>query len=227
MPSPDNAIANNTGGSSVSTDQTFSFTVGSSAKRWLGLWLSVIANTFPIGGVTYNGVALTNRQEKIHTGESFLRMQLWDLTGDANITSGAHNIVITVTGACRLAWAVVSLSDVDESTPRGAIATAEGNSTAPSVTVTSISGELVIDGTTPSGTRTLTQDVSQALEAKVETFDPIGSSSEAGAASVVMSWTMDTAALWLSIGLPLKPPSAPLTGSKGQFDSELLLREWF
>lgn len=227
MPSHNVSLAGNTGGSSVSTDQTIPFTVGANSNRHLTLYLSVIANSFPIGGVTYNGVAMTNRQEKIHGSESFLRMQCWDIVGDASIATGTHDVVINVTGACRLAWTIVSTYDVDPTTPRGSFSTAEGNSTGPSVTVTSASGELVIDGTTPSGTRTLTQDASQSLNDKIETFDCVGSSREAGAGSVVMSWTMDVAALWISIGFPLKPPSAPLSGSLGQFHPELRLEAWF
>ena len=205
MPLYDTSLANNTGGSSVSTDQTFSFTVGTNSNRWLGLWLNVIANSFPISGVTFNAAALTNRREKIHGSESFLRMQLWDIIAP---DEGAHNVVIGVTGACRLAWGVVSLYDVHQTTPRGTIADSEGSSTTPSLTVSSASGELVLDGVSPSGTRTLTQDGSQSLNAKIETFDCIGSSREAGAASVAMDWTLDSSDLWIMIGLPLKPAPA-------------------
>lgn len=141
--------------------------------------------------------------------------------------SGAQSVVFTASGSFSDgAIEVVSLTGVDQTTPTGTVATAEGSSAAPSVSVTSASGELVVDavcGFFPAGT--VTTDASQTQRVENESWggnDAIAAmSTEAGAASVTMSHTLGSSAEWSIAGVSFKPVSAastvlnPISGKGG------------
>ena len=105
---------------------------------------------------------------------------------------------------------VSTYTGVDQTTPHGTAATASGTSATASVTVSSATGELVIDcATTSNGALAATVGAGQTQRAN---FGDTGNhlhlgSGEAGAASTVMDWTF-TFDGWGTIGVPLKPASA-------------------
>lgn len=127
--------------------------------------------------------------------------------------SGAQNVVFTAAGNMEHgAIEVVSLTGVDQTTPVGTEATAEGSSTTPSVAVSSAAGELVVDavgGFSPAGS--VAVGAGQTSRVENENWGgndaAAGMSTEDGAASVTMSWTISSAP-WSIVGVPFKPAAA-------------------
>ena len=91
-------------------------------------------------GVTYNAVALT-----AITGVSYSTFNRGELFGLIAPATGSNNIVITAASAVGIVGGGVSVTDADQTTGWHNPATASGLSTAPSVAVTSATGELVVD----------------------------------------------------------------------------------
>jgi hypothetical protein len=197
----DTGLANNTGGSSVSTDQTIAVTVANNTNRYLGVWIECIAASTGITNVTYHGVGMTQRLDRLSGTDSFTRLQYWDLV---NPDTGNNNLVITPSVNERLAWTVRSMYGVHQTTPRGTVVSSDGTSGTASVNATSASGEVVIDGAAVSGANPMTAGGSQTNVYKIDTNDPIGGSQQPGAGTVTMSWTFSSTT-WIIGAVPLKP----------------------
>lgn len=73
--------------------------------------------------------------------------------------TGTHNIVFTHVGSLtmdRIIVEVAGYADVDQTTPNGTVATNNGDSGSPSVSVASAVGDLVVDGMSIAGSGTVT-----------------------------------------------------------------------
>ena len=161
--------------------------------------------TATYAGVSMTGIgALTN---------NFDRSELFGLIAPA---TGANNVVITAAATQgSIAGGAESVNGADQTTGWGTAATAEAdNSTAPTVTVTSATGELVVDNV--AGGDLISQQTATAGAGQTERWDSTGvdsngfaiGSTEAGAASVVMSWTLNNAIDWASVGVSIKAAAA-------------------
>lgn len=164
-----------------------------------------------VTGVTYGGVAMTSVGSQFHTASAAnARMHLWRLVAPA---TGAQTITITMSGQVNdLIGGAVSFTGADQTTPVGTFASAEGNSTSPAtVDVTSATGEIVVDTVCSSGLAvTLTAGAGQTQRWNsgiIATAIGAGST-EAGAATVTMSWTLNTVANWVIGAVSVKPVSA-------------------
>lgn len=182
---------------SSGTNQTVSHTpVGT--DRIVFAWL-MIENSVSNVSVTYGGNAMT-LVDSITTTNAAVHLYRY-----LNPPLSAQNCAATWTGAATGWLEVISYSNVNQTTPLGTPAKASSNSsTTPSVTVTSSAGELVIDGVSAHVAFTgmgsgQTGRISEATVVNVR------GSEEAGAASVVMDWTLGSASNWASIGVSLKP----------------------
>lgn len=168
-----------------------------------------------ISGVTYNGSAMTaictvsgcaNNALDAGGGNKIFA-SLWYYK---NPPSGASAVVPTFSESMNsVTIATSTYCGVDQTTPIGTAVTATQGLSAPSVTVTSAVGELVVD-TVAGPDRTYTVDASQTQRSN---FQDVGnhehvSSEEAGASSVVMSWSLNSNGSTGSIGVPLKPAAA-------------------
>lgn len=129
-------------------------------------------------------------------------------------TVGTANVVLTSVGAVTgtIAASVMTLTGC---TALGGLATASGTSTAPSVTVTSAAGELVLDlcATAAVGiTFTVGAGQTSILEQDGLTGSSgrIAVSSKPGAATVTMSWALSTSAGW-TIGALTAYATAPVS----------------
>ena len=133
-------------------------------------------------------------------------MTTW-LFGLANPTSG--DVVITGDTSLAAQVFVSHYQGVAQTSSTGTFASATGSSTAPSVAVTSAVNELVVDGAGWVAGGVGTAGAGQTQRAQEEQGDVfrMGTSDEAGAASVTMSWTVDTGG-WTIQGVPLKPVAA-------------------
>jgi hypothetical protein len=165
-----------------------------------------------ITGVTYNGVAMTSVGTIANGGT--VAVDIWKLSAPA---SGAHNVVVTFSANVgRAVTGAVSFTGAHQTTASltGTFASATGTSTAPSVAVTSAAGEIVldtvginsstVDATVGAGQTSLWNDVTANGGADKEG----AGSTEAGAASVTMSWTTGSSHVWAIGGVSVVPAVA-------------------
>jgi hypothetical protein len=158
----------------------------------IGGWL----NAGQASGVTYGGVAMTNvGRANNATGND--HGEIWRLLAP---TSGTANVVATLSVSVdgHLINAT-NLSSVDQTTPTGTFASATGSTGNPSVAAAGATGDLVLDAmgadASTGGTNVVgagqTSQQSGTRNGEFAAF-----SSEAGAASVTMSWTRSTNSTW-------------------------------
>lgn len=200
---------------------TFSTSSGSPTKAHtctgsnLALYV-LIAERFntAVTGVTYAGVALT-RIQQLNDG-NVETTNIYRLVAPA---TGTNNVVISQSASHDLCYTIVSLTGVDQSTPEGTIVSGVGNSTAPTHTASAATDDLVIDLVAwyKSGTQTATVGSGQT-ERSNQSLGTIGGavSTEPGAASVVMDWTLSGATNWNHAAVPVKAAAAapPATGPR-------------
>lgn len=159
-----------------------------------------------VSTVTYNGVALT-RIGGISDGTN--KVDQWKLSNPA---SGANTVAVTTGGGFGIIGAAISFTGAHQTTASltGTQATATGsNSSTISVNVGSASDEIVVDAAGFSADPTLTVGDSQTERWKrgfnePDNFNFVGST-EAGAATVTMSWTTSAGVNWLTCGVSVKP----------------------
>ena len=198
---------------------TFSHTTSAGADRYIvvGLGCGAVGGTdanYSFGGVTYGGVSLGQIVSRVGANASnggFV--QLWGLVAPS---TGANDVVVTYTNSTNsgvdvLMAGAITATNVSQSSPLGTPASATGSSTAATVNVSSATDELVLDIV---GTGTLVSTVganqTQRWLQNVNFNSQCGNgamSTEAGAASVTMSWTV-TSDSWAILGVPLKPAGA-------------------
>lgn len=158
-----------------------------------------------VSGVTYNGVAMTAVPSGDATNGQYWLSTFYLIAPD----TGTHDVIVTVTGnVFDIGITAVSYTDVHQSVPLGTAVTATGTSTAPSVTVSSASDELVDDGLIIVNSGSLTVDTGQTQRVNTTTsnaFIKYATSTESGAASTVMSWTNGTSQAWVIMAVPIKP----------------------
>lgn len=163
-------------------------------------------------GVTYNGVSMALLGVSAYA--SSVGATLWGLVAPA---AGSNNVVVTWgsgTNNPRSAGAI-SFSGVDQTTPVGTVNTATSNgTTAPSTTVSSASGEWVVDAVgifQASGTATTATvgaDQTERVNHAQTTSRKLLMSTEPGASSVTMSWSLDQSCRTRAISIPIKPAAA-------------------
>lgn len=190
------------------TSLSWSHTVGTGANRAIIVGVVI---TFPSGvtisGVTYGGTALTRIGTRT-LAAGWAIVELWRLV---NPPSGAANVVVTPSAATDIAAGAVSMTGVHQTTPAGTFASAEGLSTEPSVAVSGAANDLVIDVLLfDSSTVVPTVGAGQTSRWTQNYGANASGSTEAGAASVTMSWTASSAADWMIGGVAIK--EAPAAG---------------
>ncbi len=154
-------------------------------------------------GVTYNSVALTSRWSD---SRNWTAASGWSLVAPA---TGANTVAITLSAAEDSAFGqAISYTDAHQTTPHGTAQVANGISSAVVVpTVSSATGEIVV-GFVMSSDTSLTSGASQTAEISDLNFasDSAQTDSEAGAASVDITWTA-AGAPWTCGAIPIKPTS--------------------
>jgi hypothetical protein len=121
------------------TTLTWTHTVGFESNRLLLVGVSTQYAT--VGSVTFNGIPLTlvgRRQGGSASNDGYA--EIWSLTAPA---TGTGTIVVNIPLGDAIVAGAVSFYGVDQTQPLGAFAGANGQSTAPGVTVPSASGEIV------------------------------------------------------------------------------------
>ena len=157
-----------------------------------------------VTSVTYGGTPLTLVGENITNTSA--RISIYRLI---NPPSGTANVVVNFS-ANPDKGAVVSITtfnNVDQTTPLGTFASAQGNSSSQTVNVSSATGELVYD-VVAKRSQSLTVGAGQTqrwnLYSGWEMYG--GGSTEPGAATTTMSWTAGSEN-WAIGAVPIKPSS--------------------
>ncbi|HKZ55395.1 MAG TPA: DUF2341 domain-containing protein, partial [Anaerolineales bacterium] len=206
--------------SSTGNTLTWSHTTGSGSDRLLLVGVTLRSSSTTVSSITYNSLALAQIPSATVLSND-VRTELWYRV---NPPSGAYNVVVTIGATRMMAAGAMTFSGVHQTTTFGTVATNAASSTAPSVNVSSATDELVVDvvGQRDPGSNTLTVHASQ-LERfqKASTSGSsanvrLGGSTETGAATTTMSWTLSPGDDWGIIAVPLKPapPSATATPSQ-------------
>ena len=195
--------------SSAVTTYNFSHNVNSGTDRLLLVEL-VIANGVNATAVDFNGTALTFHSAQ-NSPSGHVRVELWSLVAPTEV-SGTVNI--TLASAATLIAGATSYSGVDQATPLGNVSTTSGNSTTPSATVVTSTGDMVVDivGATSVSSNTINASQMQNFsrnQGNGATDLFAVSSREIGAASVPMDHSFtSTDTNWAMIAVEINRSSA-------------------
>lgn len=185
--------------------QTVSFAVATQSNRVLLVDIaSHQVGGRSISGVTYNGDALAQLDQQLTASGYGSSERWWIIAPD----QGTFDVVVTFAGPSG-EWVISPSSwyNVNQATPFGTTVGAEGNSTTPSVDVSSATGEVVVATIGAANATSITTGTGQTRRSTAndagEIFEEV--SSEAGAGTVTMSGTFGASYIWSIIGTPLKP----------------------
>lgn len=178
----------------TSTTDGFSHTTTTRGGRFM--LLAVLASTEP-SSITYDGVSMT----KITSGSvSSLTLAVWKLTAPS---TGSNTVTLTGEGGI-VEIAVVTYSNVDQTTPVETESGANGTSTAPSVSASTAGGRLVFDAMGANGSGSATVGSDQTERVNVVNNQRLACSEEDGnASSVTMSWTLASSVAWRTFAVPI------------------------
>jgi len=194
----------------VGTTLTWSHTTTANADR--GMIVGTASQDFgsssiTVSGVTYAGDAMTapGAQTVVVATQTFCR--LWRLSSSTTPATGANDVVVTFTdtGPYTVCGAVTGYG-VDTAAPVGTLATGTGSSTTPSIAVSGATGDLVVDVLAVHDDNAMTVGADQTERWNIRSagnFSGAGST-EPGAASVTMSWTLVNTRSWGMQGIALK-----------------------
>jgi len=163
-----------------------------------------------VNSVTWNGTSMSFVGQK--HGHPDIRVEIWSLLAPE---TGTHDVVVTFDKDLQNSGSagVVTFAGVDQTTPLGTFAKEKGSGTGPvTVDVPSASEELVFAvGASEDGALTVGAGQTQRWNTTSGTSPEIhhgAGSTEDGAASVTMSWTLGSSADYWAIGaVPIKPAS--------------------
>ncbi len=211
-------IDNQTSGSTTGSSLTLSHTTAGDNR----LMLVAVSMGNPGGDsvteITYNGDSLIFVGIETYFVDSVneAQVELWQLVAP---DLGTHNVVITLSGGTSYGTVagVMTFSGVDQTTPLGAFASAGGNSANPTVNISSGADELVFAAMTVEypNNYSLVPEPGQTQRWDLNFGSAnSGASTEAGAASVAMSWSFGDSNQWVIGGVsikPTQPTNAPST----------------
>ena len=159
-------------------------------------------------GMTWNGSALTQLQT--HLDSSTTRVSIWYKKAPA---AGTFNMVATATNDLNTTCHVLTLTGVDQTTTFGTAVTGNSTNSVPSVTVTTASGELVVDivgwnvsAGTAAGANQTQRDIARTVGSTTSSI-----STQAGVDGGVMSWVQNGTAGWVQIAVPVKAAASATT----------------
>lgn len=190
-------------GEAINTSGTHTFASGkiTSGSNRVGIVAvgGVSFGTNGVSGVTWNGVAMT----LVDQLKPDMAASLWYIV---NPPTASSTVTITFDGLWQGYGIVASYQDVDQVTPIGTAAKTSGTGSTASLSVTSATGELVVDALGYySLVPTVGSGQTQVGNGSNAGGDRWGAHSyESGAASVTMDWT-GSGSVWSIVGVSLKP----------------------
>lgn len=132
--------------------------------------------------VTYNSTSLTKLATQ-HNSAQYV--SIWYLINPA---SGTHNVVVNGTAGFTPIIGVTSFTGVHQSSPFGTVVSGNFSGSAPSLTVSSATGEMVMDVLSVNFTPTVGSGQTQQYNVAEFVYFGAGST-KAGASSVTMTWS--------------------------------------
>jgi len=167
-----------------------------------------------ISGVTYDGTPLNEDVNRLHGGGK-PRVAMFSLY---NPSSGANNVVVTMPEPEKVAITAISYEGVNPTTPITTVSSNVGSNDDPGIIISSSTYDIVQDamGSISSGSPTVdgTQTERSNLEMANGGSDHyLGTSTDDGAASVPMGWTLGEEKEWvitamnINLGIDRKRPT--------------------
>ena len=227
------SVSTGNGGNMNVPSLTWPHTVGAGSNRLLIVGISFRDGNVMANAVTYGGTALTLIGAQTGPG-SQNRTEMWRLLAPA---SGTANIVVTMSAAKQIVTGGISFTGVNQTTPLGTFASAQGMTGTATVTATSATNELVLDTVTANGdANSVTPAPAQTQRWNLSSLSPPsggnsigGGSTELGAASVMTTWALNTAKPW-SIGAisikPATPTAVKLSDFTASAFNDGVMLEW-
>ncbi len=195
-------VSTSSGTGTSSKTNTVSHTVAAGIDRLLVVGVSSVS----VGiSVTWGGVALTLLANNSNLGA---KVQIWYLVNPA---VGTQDVVVTLLASTNSVVGVENFTGVRQGEPFGAVVSATGESTAVTATVTTQSGEMVIDVIAADANVTGSAGANQTerWDSNVSTNITGIGSTQAGSDGGVMSYTLSGSAKWVTIAAPIKQGPAP------------------
>jgi hypothetical protein len=197
----DNAASSNCG---VCSSLTYSLTVGSGSNRALAVWVFISYNIFNfpaapyVTGITYAGVSLIPIAIRAGSDETIGRAELWALPAGTQPTSGANNVVVTLSGTAQMNSmhsGAISVAGVDQTQTFTSIQTNTGGNGYSAFMTLPLSGanDLVFDGVCAGYSVNSTSQTQQVINnvSDSTSCDNDGIATAAGG-TVYLSWTTNT-----------------------------------
>jgi hypothetical protein len=160
-----------------------------------------------VTGVTYNSVALTLVGTVANDDDS--RVEIWKLVAP---DTGTYDAVVTFSAdLLQEGFAgVVTFTGVHQTTPLGNFTSAIGDGITATVDISSVTGELVFEVLAAEYSTSATVGAGQTERWNIYRTSSIGAgSTEPGAATVTMSWTLTGSGdHWAIYGVSIKPAAA-------------------
>lgn len=165
------------------------------SDRAIFVTTGINSTTTDVTGITYDGADLNFVNRVIGGG---FTVELWELTAP---TTGSNTVVVTWNAsASGTAFAgVMSFTGVSQGMPSNNFQSASGNSATQTITVTSKVDDFVLDSLMVFQIPTIGSGQTQRFTEGG--FDLWRGSTEAGAASVTMSWTTSISSTYALVGV--------------------------
>lgn len=196
------------------------FTVGNNANRCMLVGCASYDGTVAesaISSISHNGstTGWASVITELGPGATNDRASIWRKVAPDAVNA---TVVVTMGGTCSEIGAnALSVYDVDQTTPIGTPASAEGTTSSPAtVNVSSATGEMVYDAVYQYGglTGTGTEGAGQTPRANAIVRTYAGArtlffaSTEPGAPTVTMSWALSSPSEWVIVACPIKATAA-------------------
>ena len=191
---------------------SFSYTIASGSQRVLFVGISSVV---PLGTPTTNPTVKFGNQDMSFVEDRAIRFsdgravtsEIWQLT--APLVSTANITIVYPISQTGITAGATNWTGVDQANPVRSAAEASGTSTTPSVAVTSQTNDVVLDNVAVDEAGAAT---SAAGSGQTERYDDASGtdiagvgSTEAGASSVTMDWTLDASKDWVTVGISIAP----------------------
>jgi hypothetical protein len=191
------AIADRATATSDTTGTSLTYAHSVSGSTDLAIWVYVDCFRSPTtsdpSGVTYAGAAMTKISNYAGGTGNDNFMSLWRRAAPS---TGANNVVVTFSQSHEIVSSSISYSGVDQTTPNDTPVNNDVTVTNPSHSITSATGDMVVDatgwwggtGATPSGAGT-----ERVENANLTGVNSLSVQDAPGAASVSVGWTYEGA----------------------------------
>jgi len=206
------AVDNTSSASTNGTTLIWSHTVGNGNNRILIVGVAIHNSVRTVSSATYGSQNLTFIGQSMD-GSGKVEVNLYQLLAPP---VGTANVTIVINVGDRISGGSVSFTGVSQTTPLGAFASAGGSGLSGSVNVASATNEVVVDimgatadalTLTPGSLQTQQWNKSSGVTGP---GDVIGASStQSGAPTTTMSWSLGASKPWCLGAVPLRPSTAP------------------